>query len=65
MMVWMELHLCSSPLYGLQMVKIVQIISCQISCAECAGGGSSSDWMEEEGKYAVDSLPQAFWKATF
>lgn len=30
------------------MVKIVQIISCQISCADCAGGGNSSDWNKKE-----------------
>lgn len=33
---------------GVQMVKIAQIISCQISCADCAGGGNSGDWNEEE-----------------
>lgn len=30
------------------MVKIVQIISCQISCADCASGGNSSDWNKKE-----------------
>lgn len=33
--------------FGVQMVKIAQII-CQISCAACAGGGNSSEWNKRE-----------------
>lgn len=36
------------------MVKIVQIISCQISCADCAGGGNSGG-----------SPSQPFWTTSF
>lgn len=37
------------------MVKIVQII-CQISCADRAGGGNSSDWSKRENTLQIPFL---------
>jgi hypothetical protein len=42
--------------FGIQMVKIAQITSCQVSCADGAGGGNSSDWNEKENPLAISLL---------